>query len=299
MTYNTNKINYHKAKIFYKEIHNLYRYQEFNDIFQYFNERRYEQKLTMFCKNSFKKWAYRKFDGKLYDMQSFFDEGKLFGLIYNLDLVEKYPNTKYGVLQKYNRYRKSYFLPEISKDNIEKHICKFYGENINKFIYTVEKDIDKTLIFIDEIYDRYYDTMFKEPYRKTGTLKMKYRDFVKDDQLYKLLSQKQEFNSKKEELLSKKFDTNSSEGFIYAIYDSRNPEYIKVGKTNNLNSRISQYRTYTPFGDIQYLHFRYVKDRHGMEKRLIKSLGEMKAHGEWFKISEDQVIQKIEELVEI
>ena len=77
---------------------------------------------------------------------------------------------------------------------------------------------------------------------------------------------------------------------------------IKIGKTKNIPKRLAQYQFASSDGFIYEKHWR-VKDRHKAEKFIHKALSSYKfdnASGgkEWFKLSSEEGIQKVDELIE-
>jgi len=79
----------------------------------------------------------------------------------------------------------------------------------------------------------------------------------------------------------------TSEGFVYVITNPAWPGWVKVGKTDQMRRRVSQYQTSSPFRDFKVQYSRAVEDRHAAESgahdRLRKLADEY--DGEWFKVA--------------
>jgi len=85
-------------------------------------------------------------------------------------------------------------------------------------------------------------------------------------------------------------------GFIYAIVNTAWENWVKIGKTIDLNQRLSSYQTYSPLKDYQLLHNINVVKRHLSETyihRLAEDITEQPSSGEWFKISEKKEIFRL------
>jgi hypothetical protein len=55
----------------------------------------------------------------------------------------------------------------------------------------------------------------------------------------------------------------------------------KVGMTQNLETRLSQYQTYDPFRQFKVEHYKFVSDRRSEEKKILDMFAVDLAGGEW------------------
>jgi hypothetical protein len=75
-------------------------------------------------------------------------------------------------------------------------------------------------------------------------------------------------------------------GYIYIITNPAFPEWVKVGKTVDLDRRLGNYQTNDPFQKYSYAYHRVADDRNSAEKILLnelKALG-LEQKSEWFKV---------------
>jgi hypothetical protein len=83
-------------------------------------------------------------------------------------------------------------------------------------------------------------------------------------------------------------------GFIYILENPLYPNYIKIGKTIHLNSRLTTYNTCSPFRDY---YFSYVIETENY--KLIENYFKNKflCKTEWYEMSKDQAIDIIKTLL--
>lgn len=83
-----------------------------------------------------------------------------------------------------------------------------------------------------------------------------------------------------------------SAGYVYAVYSPTYPEFIKIGITQNLCTRIKSYNSYNPYSDFRYIAVSKfclnTKEIEDMLKNTIpdKSL----VANEWFDIKHKEYI---------
>lgn len=305
-----NSFNSIKAQSFYKEVDDPLNNQSFKKSLIEFNRYRSKNHINFFTEEVFKKWANKKFKSEIKDFLLSMRNREYIILTYKGQNYTKFPKELYSYFVKYNKIRRDKFLPEISYEEIFIHVARFYNEDCDKWISSIEKMKPKIFYFIDEIYIEYFEIFYdkngdaSKNKKETFTyieflLKSKAYNRIIKSQKYKFYDREPTFDINTETKKLKEIKIKNDEGYVYVIADPRNPEYIKIGKTQNLKTRLGQYQTYTPFGDIHYVYYKYVENRHIMEKRILEDFCKFKANGEWFKISEDEVIQRIEKLTEI
>jgi len=92
-------------------------------------------------------------------------------------------------------------------------------------------------------------------------------------------------------------DKQILEGYVYAIRNAAWPEWIKIGKAVDAEDRLNGYQTSSPMRDYELIHSVYFDDRNKAERdahKYAERKGERK--GEWFKITEDQALEVLQEL---
>lgn len=81
-------------------------------------------------------------------------------------------------------------------------------------------------------------------------------------------------------------------GVVYLI---KSGHFYKIGKTLNLNSRVKQYITESPYS-VDVIHEVKVDDYSGAEKYLHELVDNNRVKGEWFNLDNSQVSMIIEEM---
>jgi hypothetical protein len=92
-------------------------------------------------------------------------------------------------------------------------------------------------------------------------------------------------------------DKQILEGYVYAIRNAAWPDWIKIGKAIDAEDRLNGYQTSSPMRDYELIHSVYFDDRNKAERdahKYAERKGERK--GEWFKITEDQALEVLQEL---
>lgn len=89
-----------------------------------------------------------------------------------------------------------------------------------------------------------------------------------------------------------------TEGFVYVITHPAFPEYVKIGRAFDPESRLSGYQTGCPRRDYK-LHFAaYFVNCHSAERFIHDWLADYRAEGEWFRLLPCVAEQVIYELME-
>ena len=79
-------------------------------------------------------------------------------------------------------------------------------------------------------------------------------------------------------------------GFVY-IANTRGTNQYKIGVTTSLSSRLSQFKTANPM--VSIIASKETNDRYSYEKMLHKLYFKNKLSGEWFTLSNDQIVELI------
>jgi len=81
------------------------------------------------------------------------------------------------------------------------------------------------------------------------------------------------------------------EGFIYIATNPLFPNYVKIGRTNNVKTRMKKLGTGVP-ESYNVLHSEYVINASVVETRLHHKFSLKRVNGEWFKIKNIDSIKK-------
>ncbi len=92
-------------------------------------------------------------------------------------------------------------------------------------------------------------------------------------------------------------DIQIKEGYVYAIRNKAWPEWVKIGKAIDAQDRLNGYQTSSPMRDYELIHAVYFDDRNQAE-RDAHTAAERKGErqGEWFKITEEQALDVLQEV---
>lgn len=86
-------------------------------------------------------------------------------------------------------------------------------------------------------------------------------------------------------------------GYLYIISNKSWENWVKIGVTENLNKRLQQYQTASPFRDyvIEYslFHPQYLEAEKKIKEVMKHFASEIR--NEWFKISTDFAISRLHE----
>jgi hypothetical protein len=81
--------------------------------------------------------------------------------------------------------------------------------------------------------------------------------------------------------------------FIYIIINKAWQDYIKLGRSNDVNNRLIQYQTGSPFRDYEIFYCKYVNDVTIIENYFSNNI---EGSHEWFKIDKYLAVDIIEKL---
>jgi hypothetical protein len=93
---------------------------------------------------------------------------------------------------------------------------------------------------------------------------------------------------------SKKLATEVKCGIVYLIGNPAFPGFVKVGMTQDVNKRLSQYQTYDPLKRYRVIDYMFVVDRKAEEKRLLEKWSVDIKNGEW--VPEQDVVEMFREI---
>jgi hypothetical protein len=91
-----------------------------------------------------------------------------------------------------------------------------------------------------------------------------------------------------------KDETYNNEGYIYIIVNDAWTNYIKLGRTKNLNTRLRQYQTASPLRDYKMYFYKNVSDVSIIEEYFMKHY---EHNNEWFLIEKDKAVKVIENII--
>ena len=92
-------------------------------------------------------------------------------------------------------------------------------------------------------------------------------------------------------------DAQVKEGYVYVITNPAWPDWVKIGMAIDAEDRLNGYQTSSPMRDYELIHSVYFDDRNKAERdahKIADRKGERK--GEWFKITEEQALEVLQEL---
>ena len=79
--------------------------------------------------------------------------------------------------------------------------------------------------------------------------------------------------------------------YIYVIINKAWPEYVKIGRTYNVQKRLKGYQTQCPLKDYEIYYYTETNNIVELENIFIKLYG--KDYGEWYKIDKDYAVSLI------
>lgn len=87
---------------------------------------------------------------------------------------------------------------------------------------------------------------------------------------------------------------NVKEGLVYVIENPVYPNYLKIGMTVDLNTRLAQYQTYDPEKRFRVKNYEFVLNRRSVEQNVIASYGVDLQKSEWIPVTNStNIIQSI------
>lgn len=93
-------------------------------------------------------------------------------------------------------------------------------------------------------------------------------------------------------------EKTEARGFLYVIVNPAWPDYVKIGRAFDPESRCRQYQTGTPHRDYKVVHEVYFHDCHWAEREMHARLDPARVGGEWFFMSPQQAVHSINKLRE-
>ena len=86
---------------------------------------------------------------------------------------------------------------------------------------------------------------------------------------------------------------NCKEGMVYLIRNPAWPDYLKVGMTIDIDSRLSSYQTYDPHKAFRIDRYEFTLDRRQAEKELLDQFQIHLVDGEWIKHSDGLQVMRV------
>lgn len=94
-------------------------------------------------------------------------------------------------------------------------------------------------------------------------------------------------------------ELTNREGFIYVISHPSWPQYVKIGRAFDPESRLRGYQTGCPLREYELQHAVYFTDCHDAEKAIHERLAHKQMKGEWFALSISDAVYAINVIKEI
>jgi hypothetical protein len=91
-------------------------------------------------------------------------------------------------------------------------------------------------------------------------------------------------------------ELRSKHGYVYVMVNQAWPQYVKIGSAGDLNKRLAQFNTGTPWRDYEMRAYVYADDRLKAEARVHEMLHEFRAGGEWFNTDLREAVECLEEV---
>jgi len=79
-------------------------------------------------------------------------------------------------------------------------------------------------------------------------------------------------------------EATDKRGFVYVIAHPAFPEYVKIGRAFDPESRLSGYQTGCPRRAYELKYAVYFEDCHTAERLIHDTLADYRAEGEWFRM---------------
>lgn len=74
------------------------------------------------------------------------------------------------------------------------------------------------------------------------------------------------------------------EGFVYLMQDTRNPEYIKVGKSIEPVRRLEEANCFSPLKSFKLIRWFFCEDAFRIESLVHRTFKNRNSSGEWFRV---------------
>lgn len=89
-------------------------------------------------------------------------------------------------------------------------------------------------------------------------------------------------------------------GFIYLISNTNFPGYFKIGVTQDIKSRLHVYQTSSPHRNYKVEFYAFHPDCYTAEKKINEMMKyfALSIKNEWYEISKEMAITRIQEQVE-
>lgn len=116
-------------------------------------------------------------------------------------------------------------------------------------------------------------------------------DEVKSDYINKCSYCKDCYNKHYRDKNRENFKHKVIKSSIYVITNPAWPEYVKLGRSKNVDNRLRTYQTHSPFKDYRVEFKTAVEDVYLFEKALKRKLGT--ENGEWYKITVEDALKII------
>jgi len=91
------------------------------------------------------------------------------------------------------------------------------------------------------------------------------------------------------------------EGYVYIISNNNYPGFLKIGVTDNIESRLRTYQTASPHRNFRVEYYIFSKDCYAAETKIQEEMKPfaLSRKKEWFEISLHMAISRLQELEEV
>jgi len=99
---------------------------------------------------------------------------------------------------------------------------------------------------------------------------------------------------------TKTVSSSSSEGYVYILIHPKHPGWVKIGMTEDLDKRLTQFQTACPTRSFKFVHTKFFNNRRAAEVKahvLAHKVATIR-NNEWFKMSVEQAITILDNLDE-
>jgi len=120
------------------------------------------------------------------------------------------------------------------------------------------------------------------------------------DPRYSLFKPGKHWLSEGDILTSTKTLSSSPEGYVYILIHPKNIGWVKIGMTEDLDKRLSQFQTACPTRSFKYAHTKHFDNRRTAEAKahvLAQKVATIR-NNEWFEMSVEQAITILDNLDE-
>jgi len=94
--------------------------------------------------------------------------------------------------------------------------------------------------------------------------------------------------------VKQEYRRNHGGGYLYVVTNPAWPDFIKIGRTININTRLRSYNTGSPFKDYELFYYRFFTDVCAAEQAIRHFYGGHKFRGEWYQMHPEDAANLID-----